>query len=37
MPLEQKRVMADYVIDNSGTLAETGAQVRNLWSHLMQR
>lgn len=33
MPLEEKRRRADVVIDNSGTKAETRAQVREAFSH----
>lgn len=31
MPIEQKVQLADFVIDNSGTLEETGAQVQQFW------
>lgn len=34
MNIEQKKQMADYVIDNSGTLAETSQQVDELWNRL---
>ncbi len=34
MPLEEKVKLADYVIENGGCLAETFAQVRNLWRRL---
>nr|WP_156040089.1 dephospho-CoA kinase [Alicyclobacillus macrosporangiidus] len=34
MPMEEKRRMADYVIDNGGTLEETRAQVVTLWERL---
>lgn len=35
LPIEEKRDMADHVIDNSGTLAETEAQVRALYEKLV--
>jgi dephospho-CoA kinase len=35
MPLDEKKSMADHVIDNSGTLAETERQVRALWRELL--
>lgn len=31
MPIEQKVQLADFVIDNSGTLEETGAQLQQFW------
>jgi len=31
MPLDEKRVLADHVIDNSGSREETEARVRALW------
>ena len=34
MDIEQKKLMADYVIDNSGTLTETNQQVDKLWNRL---
>ena len=34
MPLDEKRLLADHVIDNSGTPEETGRQVRALWRRL---
>jgi dephospho-CoA kinase len=34
MPLDQKRELADHVIDNSGSLADTERQVRALYSAL---
>jgi dephospho-CoA kinase len=34
MPLDEKRVFADHVIDNSGTPEETEQRVRALWSRL---
>lgn len=34
MPLTEKIRRADYLIDNSGTLPETEAQVRKLFAHL---
>lgn len=35
MDIEQKRQMADIVIDNSGTLAETQLQVDKLWVRMV--
>jgi dephospho-CoA kinase len=37
VPLEDKVKRADWVIDNSGTPAETAAQVERLWQTLMDR
>lgn len=34
MPIEEKRALADHVIDNSGSLAETERQVEALWARL---
>ncbi len=34
MPLDEKRRLADHVIDNSGALVETESQVRALWTKL---
>jgi dephospho-CoA kinase len=34
LPLHEKRAMADFVIDNSGTPEETERQVRALWEKL---
>ncbi len=34
MPIEEKRALADFVIDNSGSLAETERQVRELYERL---
>jgi dephospho-CoA kinase len=34
MPIEEKRRLAHHVIDNSGTVQETRAQVERLWSRL---
>ncbi len=34
MPLDEKVKLADYVIENSGSLMETLTQVRNLWRRL---
>jgi dephospho-CoA kinase len=34
MPLAEKKALADHVIDNSGTPAETERQVRELWREL---
>jgi dephospho-CoA kinase len=35
MPIEEKRGLADFVIDNSGSLAETARQVRELAARLL--
>lgn len=35
LPLDEKRQLADHVIDNSGALAETERQVRALWAKLV--
>lgn len=35
-PIELKRQLADYVIDNSGTLAETQVQVDRLWQRIIE-
>ena len=34
LPIEEKRKLADHVIDNSGTLADTERQVRELYAKL---
>jgi dephospho-CoA kinase len=34
LPIEEKRALADFVIDNSGTMAETEQQVRDLYAKL---
>lgn len=34
MPIDDKRALADHVIDNVGTLADTERQVRALWAEL---
>ena len=34
LPIEEKRALADFVIDNSGSLAETERQVRDLYAKL---
>jgi dephospho-CoA kinase len=34
MPIEEKRELADFVIDNSGSLADTERQVRELYERL---
>jgi dephospho-CoA kinase len=34
MPIEEKRARADYVIDNSGSLADTERQARELYERL---
>jgi dephospho-CoA kinase len=36
MPIDEKRALADYVIDNSGTLEETRSQVADLVARLTQ-
>ncbi len=36
MPLEQKRALAQIIVDNSGSLAETHAQVQAAWGRLCQ-
>jgi dephospho-CoA kinase len=35
LPIEEKRALADHVIDNSGALADTAHQVRALVAHLL--
>jgi dephospho-CoA kinase len=37
MDIEQKRRLADWVIDNSGTLEETRKQVQQLWERLRSK
>ena len=37
LPLEKKTAVADYVIDNSGSLEETQAQVRKVWESLLSK
>ena len=37
MPLEEKKRLADYIIDNTGPLEETERQVRALWNQLTHR
>jgi dephospho-CoA kinase len=37
MPLDEKRALADFVIDNSGSLADTERQVRELYARLIGR
>jgi dephospho-CoA kinase len=34
LPIEEKRALADFVIDNSGSPAETERQVRELFARL---
>jgi dephospho-CoA kinase len=34
MPIDEKKAMATHVIDNSGSLAETRAQVEALYAEL---
>ncbi|MFC7680971.1 dephospho-CoA kinase [Paenibacillus sp. GCM10028914] len=36
MDIEQKKQIADYVIDNSGTIEETSKQVDKLWNRLFE-
>jgi dephospho-CoA kinase len=36
MPIEEKRALADHVIDNSGSLADTERQVDALWRALVE-
>jgi dephospho-CoA kinase len=36
MPIEKKRDIAHYVIDNSGTREETREQVDRLWSDALE-
>ena len=35
LPIDEKRAYADYIIDHSGTLADTERQVRETWNKLM--
>jgi dephospho-CoA kinase len=35
MPIEEKRRLAHHVIDNSGTIEETRAQVEQFWAKLL--
>ena len=35
MPLREKLAFADYVVDNSGSLAETQVQVEAVWRELL--
>ncbi|MGI6083058.1 MAG: dephospho-CoA kinase [Limnochordia bacterium] len=37
MPLDEKRRLADVVIDNSGSLTATQTQVRDLWTRLVEK
>jgi len=37
MPLEEKAKLADYTIDNSGTLKETRHQVRAIWEKFQEK
>ncbi len=37
MPIDRKIAIADYVIDNSGTLEQTKRQVADLWERLIGR
>jgi dephospho-CoA kinase len=36
MPLKEKAKLADYTIDNSGTLKETRRQVRSIWEKFQE-
>jgi dephospho-CoA kinase len=36
MSIEEKRRLAQHVIDNSGTIEETRAQVEQLWPRLVE-
>ena len=36
MPIEEKRALADFVIDNSGSLTDTERQVRELYERLVR-
>jgi dephospho-CoA kinase len=35
-PLADKAARADYVVDNGGDLADTRAQVKNIWGKLQK-
>jgi dephospho-CoA kinase len=37
MPIEEKKALADYVIDNSGPLEETERQVREVLTRILAR
>ena len=37
LPIEEKRALADFVIDNSGCLADTERQVRELYERIVPR
>jgi len=37
LSIEEKKEMADYIIDNSGSLAETERQVDRLWNYLTSK
>jgi dephospho-CoA kinase len=37
MSIEEKRKLADFIIDNSGSLSETERQVDRLWNYLTSR
>ncbi len=37
LPIDEKRALADYVIDNGGALADTERQVRDLFATLVGR
>jgi len=34
LPIEDKRSYADFIVDNSGSLAETKKQVQEIWQKL---
>lgn len=36
IPLKQKAKLADFIIDNSGTLKETRKQVKNIWKSIFK-
>ena len=35
MPIEEKKALADYVIDNGGSLEETRRQVREVFTRIL--
>ena len=37
MPISEKIALADIVIDNEGTIAETEKKVKEIWQELLQR
>jgi dephospho-CoA kinase len=36
MPIEEKKALADHVIDNTGSLEETEAQVNEVYAQLVE-